>query len=53
MDHAASHSLPDFGSFSYSWPTSKPTPQLEVRVDNGDIMAFMGAKSSQCSFDFR
>ncbi|XP_062208581.1 uncharacterized protein LOC133910076 [Phragmites australis] len=57
MDHTASHHLPpDVGSFSYSWPTSKPNPQLEERTNHGDIAAFIEmdpSSSTQCSFDFR
>ncbi|KAK3165373.1 hypothetical protein QOZ80_1AG0032350 [Eleusine coracana subsp. coracana] len=56
MDQTVSHPLPDVGSFSYSWPTSKPEPQLDARVHHNDVAAFTGtgpALSPQCSFDFR
>jgi len=57
MDHAASHPLPDVGSFSYSWPTSKPERRPEERLDHADVVArFIGtdpASASLCSFDFR
>ncbi|RLN22474.1 hypothetical protein C2845_PM07G22260 [Panicum miliaceum] len=56
MDHTASHPLPDVGSFSYSWPTSKPERQPEERLDHGDAAGSIGtdpASASQCSFDFR
>ena len=57
MDPAASHPLPDVGSFSYSWPTSKPERRPEERLDHADVVArFIGtdpASASQCSFDFR
>ncbi|KAK3161876.1 hypothetical protein QOZ80_1BG0082570 [Eleusine coracana subsp. coracana] len=57
MDQTVSHPLPDVGSFSYSWPTSKPEPQLDARVHHNHVAAFTGtadpALSPQCSFDFR
>ncbi|KAJ1285282.1 hypothetical protein BS78_03G268700 [Paspalum vaginatum] len=56
MDHTTSHALPDVGSFSYSWPTSKPQPRPEERIGHGDITALVAtdpASASQCSFDFR
>ncbi|PUZ54890.1 hypothetical protein GQ55_5G167900 [Panicum hallii var. hallii] len=56
MDHAASHPVPDVGSFSYSWPTSKPERQPEERLDHAGVdgsIATDPASASQCSFDFR
>nr|TKW16638.1 hypothetical protein SEVIR_5G312600v2 [Setaria viridis] len=56
MDHTTSHPLPDVGSFSYSWPTSKPEPRPEERIGHGDITSFIGtdpASASPWSFDFR
>ncbi|CAD6229937.1 unnamed protein product [Miscanthus lutarioriparius] len=59
QDHTTSYYslLPEVGSFSYSWPTSKPTPRPEERIVQGDItassIAVDPASASQCSFDFR
>jgi hypothetical protein len=59
MDHTTSHPLlPEVGSFSYSWPTSKPRPQSVERCScQGDIttssIATDPEPASQCSFDFR
>ncbi|EES03576.1 hypothetical protein BDA96_03G311800 [Sorghum bicolor] len=61
MDHTTPCALlPEVGSFSYSWPTSKPEPQPEERIVQGDITASSitadpasSSSPSQCSFDFR
>ncbi|CAL4961537.1 unnamed protein product [Urochloa decumbens] len=56
MDHTTSLPHPDVGSFSYSWPTSKPEPRAAERIGHGDIASFIAADpapASQFSFDFR
>ncbi|CAO2197710.1 unnamed protein product [Urochloa humidicola] len=50
------HTIPDVGSFSYSWPTSKPEPRAAERIGHSDITNFIAAdpaSASQYSFDFR
>ncbi|CAO2171372.1 unnamed protein product [Urochloa humidicola] len=53
---AMDHTIPDVGSFSYSWPTSKPEPRAAERIGHSDITNFIAAdpaSASQYSFDFR